>query len=297
VSANRASVWAVPSSLFKELPSKIADKISAILCIALILTFNFVIPAKADSTNVSSVKKVVSSKVIHNQAANTISTTQQIQVAPPPTIQVTVAPVLSQPNTTVIVPTCTPISPSALPTVIDPEVPGLQTQVDSPTTYTVFGDSTDEINAQIAECTPVQSSGTDGFAGRFAASTSNTISWKFGYSEIGPDSCKISYVAVSLHIEQVFPNWQPTSGQNPELTEQWQVFITKLHGYEEGHVTLDEQSAEKILTDLVNFPPTACENISAAGNNLAQLDMDNNLTINTNYDISNDFGNKEGVSL
>lgn len=206
-------------------------------------------------------------------------------------------PAVSSSVSAAVVPQCIPDTSYSLPTEITPTQPGLVQVIDTPSTYSLFGNTPAQIMAQMTRCTPVQSSGTGGFTGTFAASTANTISWQITSTDNGSGVCSVTSVAVTLHINQVFPEWQPSSGSPSGLNAEWQTYSTKLHAYEQGHVQLDEAAANAVLSDLQTLPATACGSIDQVANTKANADLASYLSANANYDTTNDFGLKEDVVL
>jgi predicted secreted Zn-dependent protease len=186
-----------------------------------------------------------------------------------------------------------PPHPSAIP----PNSPGYLQVVDAPDSYTVYGNTPEHILDEIAECTPISTSGTNGTTGKYAAATADTIAWSVSYNSAVGNICTISNVEVTLHIKQVFPSWQASDGTNNGLKLLWQTYLSKLKAYEQGHVNLDEQSAVKLYRDLSSTIPTNCSQIDAVVNQTVNVDIANNNLINTRYDISNDYGFKQGVIL
>ncbi|HUC88109.1 MAG TPA: DUF922 domain-containing protein [Candidatus Binatia bacterium] len=214
---------------------------------------------------------------------------------------ITPAPVVTtaavaQPAVVVAAPSCTPDTSYVPAGAINPSQPGLEQVIDQPSTYTVYGNTPDQIMSEIAECTPIHSSGTGGVAGDFAASTANAISWTLNYTD-NNNVCSVDSVDVTLHINQVFPNWQASASSPASLNSTWQTYLTGLEAYEQGHAQLDEAAAAQVLSDLQNLPASSCDTIVQSANTVAEADTANNLTANTNYDLVNDYGLKENVTL
>ena len=189
--------------------------------------------------------------------------------------------------------TCTPDTSYQMPTQLSLSQPGLQQVIDSPNTYTVYGNSGSQILAQMAQCTPVHY--TSGIPAILAASTAYSIDWQFDYVYNGTN-CSLSNVKVGLHINQIFPNWQPSGGNN-SMAASWQGYISKLHAYENGHVQLDEQAGATVLDDLQNFPPTDCTAITQAATTQAEADLHSYDIANANYDTGNNYGLNQGITL
>jgi predicted secreted Zn-dependent protease len=214
-------------------------------------------------------------------------------ITPAPVVETAV---VAQPTAIVAAPSCTPDTSYVPAGAITPTQPGLEQVIDEPSTYAVYGNTSDQIMSEIAECTPVHSSGTNGIAGDFAASTANTISWTLNYID-NNDICSVASVDVTLHINQVFPSWQASAGSPVSLNSTWQTYLNGLEAYEQGHAQLDEAAASQVLSDLQNLPASSCDTIGQSANTVAEADTANNLTANTNYDLVNNYGLKENVTL
>lgn len=195
-----------------------------------------------------------------------------------------------------VIPNCTPDNSYALPAPISPTQPGLKMTVDQPSTYTVYGDSPSQITTQMADCTPVHSTGTNGVPGRFAASTANAVSWDVTYNDVN-DICSIASADVTIHINQVFPAWQAPVNVSSSLVSDWQTYVNKLHAYEQGHVNLDETYASKVFSDLNAISPEDCSTIGDTVDNIANTDLAQSLSANSAYDQTNGFGQKENIDL
>jgi predicted secreted Zn-dependent protease len=196
-----------------------------------------------------------------------------------------------------VTPTCTADSTYQMPSTLSATTSGLYQVIDTPSTYDVYGNSTTAINSQLYACTPVHSTGTGGSAGNFAASTAISLSWNISYSSDAIGLCSVTGADVSSHINQVFPSWIATSGIPSILPAQWQSYITKLHAYEAGHESLDEQEGSALYNDLTNMPTTPCAAINQAAQAIFTFDTAKYNAANSAYDIINQFGIKEGVSL
>jgi predicted secreted Zn-dependent protease len=209
------------------------------------------------------------------------------------------AAVSNAPKTTPIVvpaaqaPLCTPDSSYQLPSAMTLSQPGLSQVIDTPSTYVVYGTNAEQIMTEISHCTPVHT--TSGKVGDYAASTADYINWQFSYDANDDGLCSLDNVAVGLHVNQIFPSWQPSGSSS--LGSDWQEYIAKLYAYENGHVLIDEQTANQVLDDLQNFPPTDCDAIVQAATAIAVSDTNNGNQANANYDTNNDYGLNEGVIL
>ena len=190
-------------------------------------------------------------------------------------------------------PSCTPgVDTSVQAPSVSADQPGLHQVAVTSNTYTVFGDSVDAVNAQMARCTPTNN-GND----RFAASTVYSINWSFRYQSGTDGLCTVTSASVGLAIGQIFPAWQPSSGSSSALRNSWQTFITNLATHENGHRALDQATAATILSDLQNVPATNCGDIEAAANNKANSDLAALDQANDAYDSNTNHGVTQGAIL
>jgi len=165
-----------------------------------------------------------------------------------------------QPATTAraaAVPTCSRGS-YRLPASIDPSnlASGVHSQVDTPRTYAVYGNSTSAIWSQIYRCTPVVESG------RFAANTGYNLSSYYAYSSNGNGTCSVTRATVTLHVNQVYPRWVNT-GAPAATARSWNNFITHLRTHEAGHVSLDKAYANQLYNNLSSIKNVSCDSIAA----------------------------------
>ncbi|HTB49092.1 MAG TPA: DUF922 domain-containing protein [Verrucomicrobiae bacterium] len=222
-----------------------------------------------------------------------VSAKPKIATTEPQTTAAPVAPPASAPITTVSSPLCTPTS-YQLPATLPLSQPGVQQVIDPASNYTVYGLTASQVMSQVARCTPVHS--TNGVSGTFAANTAYTINWKAGYTSSSEGLCTLNTIQVGLHINQVFPVWQPSAAA-ADLATRWQSYISKLHAYENGHVQLDQAAAATVFNDLQNLPPTDCGAIAQAASNKVNADIAINNAANASYDSNNDFGINQGITL
>jgi predicted secreted Zn-dependent protease len=191
--------------------------------------------------------------------------------------------------------TCVPLSGSVAPTplALSENSTGLQQQIDQPLSYQIFGNSDSTLRSQIRQCAPKD----DGQAGAsFAAQTNYRLLWRYKYIDDG-GMCKISDASVSIHINQVLPQWQPRSGAPKALVGEWNNFMRAVATHENGHVTLDLQYAQNLLDDLRNFPPTPCSQLQESVSHLASTDIAQLAQANDNYDSTTNHGATQGAIL
>lgn len=196
-------------------------------------------------------------------------------------------------NSIVRVPNCTPAQGTIRPNVptLTSASSGLVQSPMSIQTYTVYGNSTEQISNQINNCSPVVSEGV-----RFAASAEYTINWTFQYQGTEDGLCKITNASVGLGLSKTLPKWQPSS-PNKSLQTRWDNYIANLSGHEDGHINLDKKYAEMILSELTNYPPAPCDTINSSANSRANALVAELNQANNRYDAATDHGTTEGANL
>lgn len=171
--------------------------------------------------------------------------------------------------------------------------PGLHVAVQPTAYYAIYGNSSDEINAQMAACTPVN----DSLEGRFAASTDWSLNWAFDYAGGADGLCRVTAASVAINIGMVFPAWQQTPGASAGLATSWQRFITNLKTHENGHLQLDQSGAARLLSDLQSFPATSCDSIVAQATAKADSNIRALNQANADYDSATGHGETQGAVL
>jgi len=191
-------------------------------------------------------------------------------------------------------PTCVADSysgPSALD--VSGSQPGVTQVVDATHYYQIYGYTADQARQQITQCAPRLSDNGNDFTGY----TSYRLSWLYNYGDNGSGQCTLSNIKVGMHISKVLPSLQLSQYANSAFAAQWQLFAPALDTHEQGHVTLDEQYAAKILTDLQNVPATDCATISQVASTLINSDVTLLNQANVNYDTQTNHGATQGAIL
>jgi predicted secreted Zn-dependent protease len=190
-------------------------------------------------------------------------------------------------------PICIPASLAPLPTApsITAAQPGLHETPVATTAYTVYGNSLEQIKAQIGRCSPVLDN-----SGRYSANTSYSINWMYAFRLDENNLCSVTNVRVGLAITQQYPHWQPTQ-TNPALTNTWNSFMNSLASHENHHAELDRAYATTLLQQLQNFPATDCSNIADAVNAKARGVIANLDAANQDFDHQTQHGATQGAVL
>lgn len=191
--------------------------------------------------------------------------------------------------------TCVPYSGSLTPSAVplSDGSTGLTQQIDQPSSYQIFGRTSDTLRSQIRQCAPL-SAGDDS---RYAAETTYNLTWRYQYINVGNDQCQVANASVGIHVSQILPVWRPDSKTSPKLVAAWNTFATALNTHENGHVGLDLQYAQNLLNDLRSLPATPCSQIQEAVRHLTDSDSAMLAQANDNYDSTTNHGATQGAIL
>lgn len=199
------------------------------------------------------------------------------------------------PNTVIVasVPSCVRPAGTQSPQVPnDSPAIGLVQTPEITSYYTIFGNTRAQISNQMYQCSPVLSGNS-----RFSANTEYVLTWSFQYQSSVDDLCTISNARVGLGIAKTFPKWQASNDTPQGLSARWNTFMNNLTIHEEGHAQLDRDYAQQILTSLQNFPPSACDTISAGANAKANSIMSALNQANEAYDQATEHGANQGAKF
>ena len=190
------------------------------------------------------------------------------------------------------VPNCTPAS-YTLPSQLDLSnaAPGITEVIDTPQQYQIFGNTSSQIHAQLQNCVPQ----APNISGKFTAYTSYAANITYDYTNDGTGQCTLTDVKVGLHMNQIFPVWQPTANTVAGLANSWQAFMAGLHLHEQGQVTLNEQYAQIILSDMQHFPATSCGTITQAVTAKFQGDLAALNQAHNAYEAQTNYGATQGA--
>lgn len=180
----------------------------------------------------------------------------------------------------------------SLPSTVDPSKMsnGVHYKIDEPATYNVYGDSAESIILQIYNCTPVIKDG------RYAANTGYNLSSYYTYIQDSDGLCSVASATVTLHINQVYPEWKNT-GADADTARAWDSFITNLRKHEDGHTRLDKQYADQMYDTIVGVSKVSCETINTAVKDVINNVISSLNSANNDYDAATDHGSKQGAKL
>ncbi len=171
---------------------------------------------------------------------------------------------------------------------------GLTQQIDAPTYYQVYGNTSAQIRAQLQQCGPkINSSGST----EYAAATNHNLAWQYNTIPSSSGVCATSNVKVGLHINTILPQWQPTSSASSGLASAWQKMISGLVIHENGHVAIIQQYSNQLLRDIQTFTASNCGALTATIQPKIDADVASLNRANTTYDSNTNFGATQGAVL
>ncbi|MEO6513310.1 MAG: DUF922 domain-containing protein [Candidatus Saccharimonadales bacterium] len=217
-------------------------------------------------------------------SADTPSVTQKSALSLPP------APVPTTPAVAPVVTTtatCTPYGPATAPSALSMTTSGLQQLVDTPSTYTIHGTSSREIQNQLRRCAPTSSDGT------FSGTTMYWLGAQYGYSITPTANCKLTDITVAVHVSQVLPRWQDSA--SPTLSNQWASYERSLVLHENGHTIIDISHAQTLLDELTAMPEMPCDTIANAANAITNARLSALDRANDEYDAATNHGATQGA--
>lgn len=226
---------------------------------------------------------VQSAAVVETKATTPMPTTTPSSPAPTTTAQTSAA-----------VENCTPAGKSSLPSALNLSTmsDGLTNIIDTPSTYKIFGNTATQIRNQLRSCAPSNGSGEV-----FAGETGYTLTWQYAATTTDGGLCTLSRLKIGLHVTMSLPAWSPSAQATSGLANQWKNFISNLNIHENGHVALDTQYANQLLSDLQSMPAADCATLNAAVQTKATTTLANLDTANATYDNQTNHGATQGAIL
>lgn len=188
---------------------------------------------------------------------------------------------------------CTPSSVPAASATTSGKAPGIYTNVSSPSYYSVYGNSLDQVRNQILSCGPNVGGGR-----RYAAVTSYAASWSFAHTPVAGDAntCTISNPVFVMNVTQGLPTYQNDAAPASVKTA-WGKFISGLTTHENGHTALDVATARDIYTKLQNYPAMSCIDIHNSATAMIKAELAKLNAQNSNYDNDTNHGETQGSVL
>jgi predicted secreted Zn-dependent protease len=167
---------------------------------------------------------------------------------------------------------------------------GVIEQIDPPHLYNVSGDTVAEINTQIRQCRPSAAS-------PYAAVTRYALGYRYTSTRQAGGTCRLTGVAVGLHVGVVLPSWTP--GLNPAggLADQWATYIAALALHEQGHVDRYRAAARNLVDQLAALTDLECASVSST---VSATVLSFNVGVSREqdaYDAETGHGRTQGATL
>jgi predicted secreted Zn-dependent protease len=169
----------------------------------------------------------------------------------------------------------------------------LHIQNDTPTYYQIYGNTANQLRAQITHCAP---GATGSSEAEFTGETSYSLSWQY-YTSVSNTGCTVTNVQVGLHIATALPTWQSTAQAATGLSGRWQQFIGALTAHEHGHAILDANYAAALVQQLNALGSIDCNAITSTVQNTVDSTVRALNTANDAYDQQTDHGATQGAVL
>lgn len=170
--------------------------------------------------------------------------------------------------------------------------PGVTQVVDPVHYYRIYGYNGSDVRQQIINCAPKLNGDSE-----FTGYTSFRINWRYSYGLGEGNACELLDVKVGMHIGMALPSWQESPYAVSGFAGRWRTFIANLTAHEQGHVTLDEQYATAVLTDLQNFSAPSCDGVQNKVDALVRYRVNELNSANDNYDATTNHGATQGAVL
>lgn len=158
--------------------------------------------------------------------------------------------------------------------------------------YYVEGSSALILTGQMEKKGPADASGQ-----HHIAYTNWSVQWRFRHN-MSDGVCKMEKVSVMVGLTSIRPRWRDKKKGTPALKERWKQMIEAIDRNEAYHKQEAIEAGKQIEDALNNLQPTAtCEKMTETANKVASGILEKHKKASYDYDKSNDYGRKNGVSL
>ncbi len=167
---------------------------------------------------------------------------------------------------------------------------GLTRVVDGPVYYQVYGSSLGALRSALDSC-PLRKA-----IGPYHAVTAYQLTWSYS-TTVDSGVCKLTSIRVGAHIGQYLPRFTPTASTPQSVAAAWKTYAANLKQHEDGHIAIDIDYAQRLLTALQSLRVTDCGNIGQQ----AQTITDSYVALlngaNELYDSRTNHGATQGAVL
>ena len=158
--------------------------------------------------------------------------------------------------------------------------------------YYVEGGSALILTGQMENKGPADSSGR-----HHIAYTKWSVQWRFRHN-MNDGVCKMEKVSVLVGVTSIRPRWRDEKKGTAALQERWKQ-MNEANDRNEPHHKQEALEAGKQIEDALNNlqPAATCEEMTDAANKVASSILEKHKKASYDYDQSNDYGRKNGVTL
>lgn len=190
---------------------------------------------------------------------------------------------------------CVPNKSYAVPVSIDlsNRPAGLTTIIDQPQYYQISAGSLGTLRSTIDRCSAQQS----GLDGKYHAATNYQVNWRYQTLGSKDGTCRLVNIRVGVRVNQLLPEFVPTRGADPSVSQKWRSYATNLATHENGHTALSTAYASRLTEALRSMPSTPCTSIHQQAAAVAQSHMSLLADEHTAYDGRTNHGATQGAAL
>lgn len=158
--------------------------------------------------------------------------------------------------------------------------------------YYVEGGSALILTGQMENKGPADSTGR-----HHIAYTKWSVQWRFRHN-MHEGVCKMEKVSVLVGVTSIRPRWRDEKKGTPALQQRWKQMIEAIDRNENHHKQEALEAGKQIEDALNNLQPAAtCEEMTETANRVASGILEKHKKASYDYDQSNDYGRKNGVTL
>lgn len=158
--------------------------------------------------------------------------------------------------------------------------------------YYIKGGSALVLTAQMDQKGPM---GVDGK--RHPARTKWDVQWRFRHNMHG-GVCKMEKVSVVVGVTSIRPRWREKARGGEKLRARWNKLIKAIDSNESYHQSLALDTGKKIEAALNSLDQVkTCEELTEIANRVATEILGRQQQESRDYDLQNNYGRKNGVSL
>ena len=156
--------------------------------------------------------------------------------------------------------------------------------------YDVHGRTISELRADMRRLGPKIADSS------FVGETRSPMRWTWRTETIGPSSCAIRDVTLSVNAQITLPRWTPPADTEPGLAAEWTRFLAALETHEAGHKDISAKAGRDIVERLRGLSGL-CSLISTRANDLARDIVDRSSAEQKAYDAATRHGLTQGTAF